>query len=47
MKRTPPSAGSIWPKRPKWRSTCQAIRSEIQMVAVSSMSPYCHSARFA
>ena len=43
---TPPrgSAGSIVPKRPKWRSTCQAMRSETQTVASVVASPYCHYA---
>src|ERR1044072_317501 len=39
--------GRASPKRPKCRSICHAIRSEIWISAVSSASPNCHTARLA
>ena len=40
-------AGWTSPKRPKWRSICHAMRSEISISAVPTGSPNCQSARLA
>ena len=41
------SGARISPKRPKWRSICQAMRSEMRISAMPSSSPSCQSARLA